>query len=179
MWFRKNIDPEKIKVKNSSELHKRGLKIISHLPHLEYPQFREPREVAQRMMVMVAVFQLRMGAPKEVIYSWLSSNQLLPICTAYEQKILETEYSDLNPKIQTDIYWSIEAIWSFAWIGKLHNNLTFNSGVQDNLNSLLPNIEQNESSKLFVNNFKFRRHVEIFVMLDKFYRALGWQGIII
>jgi len=84
---------------------------------------------------------------------------------------LETEYSELPEQTQIDIYWFVEAIWAFAWIGGLHNNLTFNTGVEDPFASLIPNIAKNEPVKKFISNFRLRNEVEIFEMLDKFYRA--------
>jgi len=65
----------------------------------------------------------------------------------------------------------VEAIWTFAWIGGFHNNLTFDTGVEDSLVSMTPNIEDGESAAPFINKFKLRGQSEIFVMLDKFYRV--------
>ena len=84
---------------------------------------------------------------------------------------LETKYSELPEQTQTDIYWFVEAIWTFAWIGGLHNNLTLNTGVEDSLTTLIPNIARNEPAEKFISNFRLRKKIEIFEMLDKIYRA--------
>ena len=171
MWLKKKIKPEKIKNKNTKELLSSGIEVIEHLPYLDNPEFRESKEIARRTMVLTALFQLHLEAPREVIKKWLKENGLLMNLNAEELEYLETEYSDLPKQTQTDIYWFVEAIWTFAWIGGLHNNLTLNTGVEDSLASLIPNITKNETAEKFITEFKLRNQVDIFKTLDKFYRA--------
>lgn len=171
MLFQKKIKPEIIKKKNTKKLRSSGIEVIEHLPYLDNPNFREPKEIARRTLVLTALFQLHLQAPREVIKKWLDENGLLTSLNADELEYLETEYSELPEQTQTDIYWFVEAIWTFAWIGEFHNNLTLNTGVEDSLASLIPNIVKNEPAKKFISEFKLRNQVEIFEMLDKFYRA--------
>lgn len=171
MWFQKKIKPEEIKVRNTKQLRSLGIEVIEHLPYLDNPEFREPEQIARRMMILTALFQLHLEAPKDVIKKWLEENRLIAYLSEEELKYLETEYSELPEQTQIDIYWFVEAIWTFAWIGGLHNNLTLNTGVEDSLASLIPNIAKNEPAKKFITEFKLRNQVEIFEMLDKFYRA--------
>jgi len=171
MLFQKKIKPEIIKKKNTKKLRSSGIEVIEHLPYLDNPNFREPKEIARRTLVLTALFQLHLQAPREVIKKWLDENGLLTSLNADELEYLETEYSELPEQTQTDIYWFVEAIWTFAWIGEFHNNLTLNTGVEDSLASLIPNIAKNEPAKKFISEFKLRNQVEIFEMLDKFYRA--------
>ncbi|WP_272149275.1 DUF4272 domain-containing protein [Tenacibaculum aiptasiae] len=171
MWFNKKIRPKRIKKVNTRNLKKNGIEVIDHLPFLDKPNFKDPMEIAERMMILVAVFQLHLGAPNEIIKQWLSGNELMDKLTEEELFFLNTKYAELPEQSQTDIYWYIEAVWSFAWVGGLHNNLTFNTGVENSLITLIPNIQKNESTKQFISNFKFRNQIEIFEMLDKFYRV--------
>ena len=171
MWFQKKIKPEKIKDSNTRQLRSLGIEVIEHLPHLDNPKFREPKEVARRTMVLTALFQLHLEAPREIIEKWLQENELMNYLSKKELEYLEREYSELPEQAQIDIYWFVEAIWTFAWVGGLHNNLTLNTGVEDSLASLIPNIAKNEPAERFVSEFKLRNQVEIFEMLDKFYRA--------
>lgn len=171
MWFQKTIKPKKIKDKNTKLLQSNGIEVIDHLPYLDNPDFRKPEDIARRMMIMNALFQLHLQAPRKIIKKWLKENNLIDYLNEDEFVYLETEYSELPDQIQIDIYWFVEAIWAFAWIGGLHNNLTLNTGVEDSLASLIPNIAKNESAETFVSEFQLRHQVEIFEMLDKFYRA--------
>lgn len=171
MWFQKKIKPEKIKERNTKQLRSSGIEVIEHLPYLDNPEFRKPEEIARRTMVLAALFQLHLQAPKDMIKKWLEENGLLASLSEEELGYLETEYADLPEQTQIDIYWFVEAIWTFAWIGALHDNLTLNTGVEDSLASLIPNIAKNEPAEKFISEFKLRNHIEIFEMLDKFYRA--------
>lgn len=171
MWFDRKIKPDKIKKKNTRELRLVGIEVIEHLPVLEEPEFSDSAKVARRMMVLLAIFQLWLRAPNELIKKWLVENGLITELTEEELSYLESDYADLPEQSQIDIYWYIEAIWAFAWIGGLHNNLTLNTGVEDSLKSLVPDIQKNEFTAAFISAFKLRSRVEIFEMLDKFYRA--------
>ena len=148
-----------------------GIEVIEHLPYLDNPDFREPKEIARRTLVLTALFQLHLQAPREVIKKWLDENGLLTNLNVEELEYLETEYSELPEQTQADIYWFVEAIWTFAWVGGLHNNLTLNTGVEDLLETLIPNIAKNEPAEKFISNFRLRKKIEIFEMLDKIYRA--------
>jgi len=171
MWFQKKIKPEKIKDRNTKQLRSSGIEVVEHLPYLDNPEFREPEEIARRTMVLTALFQLHLQAPRDIIKKWLEENGLMDYLNEEELEYLETEYSELPEQNQIDIYWYVEAIWTFAWIGGFHNNLTLNTGVEDSLAKLIPNIAKNEPAKKFISEFKLRNQVEIFEMLDKFYRA--------
>ena len=171
MWFQKKIKPEKIKISNTRQLRSSGIEVIDHLPYLDNPEFREPVKIARRMMILTALFQLNLEAPKNVIKKWLEENGLITYLTVEELGYLETEYSELPEQTQIDIYWFVEAIWTFAWIGGLHNNLTLNTGVEDSLATLIPNIAKNEPAEKFISDFSLRNQIEIFEILDKFYRA--------
>lgn len=171
MWFQKKINPEKVKDRNTKQLRSSGIDVIGHLPYLDNPEFREPDEIARRTLVLSALFQLHLQAPKDIIRNWLEENELITYLTEDELEYLETEYSELPEQTQTDIYWFVEAIWTFAWVGGLHNNLTLNTGVEDSLVTLIPNIAKNETAEKFITDFRLRNQIEIFEMLDKFYRA--------
>ena len=165
MWFKKKIDLARIKAKNSKTLRRNGIEVIDHLPQLEFPDFRDAEQVAKRMMVLVALFQLFLQAPKEVILHWIEENDLMDQLTEQERQFLKKDFRELSEQAQTNIYWFVEAIWAFAWIGGLHDNLTLNSEVY------IPNIEKNEPAAPFIKRFSLRPQIELISMLDKFYRA--------
>ncbi|REK61603.1 MAG: DUF4272 domain-containing protein [Bacteroidetes bacterium] len=165
------IDPEKIKTENTSYLKGIGIEVIDHLPYIEVNEFQEDENVAKRCLVLAALLQLYFGAPNDFIESWLKENNLTEYLTSEEQKVLNTSQDDLSDQDKTDLYWTIEAIWALAWVGNKHNDLTFNTGVEDSLANMLPSFRDNESSESFINGFKIRSKEEIFTKLDQFYRA--------
>lgn len=171
MWFKRKINPEKIKLNNTKELCLIGIDVIEHLPYLETPEFRNSTEIARRMMVLTALFQLNLNAPRAVIKNWILENQLENSLTVKENRFLDIEYKDLTDQEKNDIYWYVESVWTFAWAAGLHNNLTLNTGVEGSLSDLTPNIANNASAKSFITNFKLQGEKKIFIMLDKLYRA--------
>ena len=118
-----------------------------------------------------AFIQLHFGAPNDFIRYYLLENGLLSELTNDENTRLEESYDSWEEQDKTDLYWSIEAIWALAWAGKKHSNLTLNTGVENSLSSCLPNFQENESAKGFIENFSLRSEKEIFTTLDSFYRA--------
>jgi hypothetical protein len=169
--FGNEINPEKIKNKNTKLLKKWGIDVIEHLPWVEVNKLRSAKEIAERCIVLSALFQLHLGAPKEFIKNYLIKNDIINSLSPKEHKLLEANYADLKEQDQINLHWSIEAIWALTWVGKKHKNLSFNTSVEDNLAEMLPNFEQSESPKKFITSFKILKHKDIFNELDQFYRA--------
>jgi hypothetical protein len=169
--FGLEINPKKIKEQNTSYLKSIGIEVINHLPYIDLNEFQSDKDIARRCLVMAALLQLNFGAPNEFIENWLNENNLMEYLTPNEQHILGTKFSDLTEQEQTDLYWTIEAIWALSWVGKKHSNLTFNTGVEDTLANMLPSFQNNESGAEFIEKFKSKPKKEIFTMLDRFYRA--------
>lgn len=169
--FSFRINPEKVKHQNTSYLKSIGVDVIDHLPYIELNKFRSNEDVARRCLVMAALFQLSLGAPNEFIEDWLGENELLDCLTSHEQHLLSSPFKEISEQEQTDLYWVIEAVWALVWVGSKHNNLTFNTGVEDTLAGMLPSFQKNESGAQFIKKFKLRSTKEIFTKLDQFYRA--------
>lgn len=169
--FNFGINPKKVKKKNTSLLKGMGIDVIEHLPYIELNEFQNDRDIARRCLVLAALLQLHFGAPNEFIESWLKENNLMEFITPNETHILDTQYSDLTEQEQSDLYWTIEAVWALAWVGRKHNNLTFNTSVEDTLAGMTPSFQDNESGEGFIEGFSSRPAKEIFTKLDQFYRA--------
>lgn len=171
MWFKRKLNPEKIKINNTKELLANGIEVIKHLPHLDLPSFRDPQQIARRAMVLVALLQLHFGAPTDVIHDWIIDNHLEGELTENEKTYLKVKFDDLPEQDQINIYWYIEAIWTFAWVGGLHHNLSLHTEVENSLAEMIPSPIKKISVSAFIENFKIRNEKEIFTTLDKFYRA--------
>ncbi len=169
--FSSRINPEKIKKQNTSFLRGMGIDVIEHLPYIELNEFHNDKDIARRCLILAALLQLNFEAPNEFIENWLKENKLIQYLTPNELHILATMHSDLTEQEQTDLYWTIEAIWTLAWVGGKHSNLTFNTSVEDTLSGMLPSFQNNESSAEFIKGFNSRPAKEIFIKLDQFYRV--------
>ncbi len=169
--FKKRYNPEKIKIENTKQLLKQGIKVIDHLPYIEKNTHRKADEIAKRAITMAALYQLEFGAPKDYISNYLQENNLADQLTPQEKKLLEIDYDELEDQQKINLSWSVEAIWALTWVGNKHDNLTFNTPVEDSLSSTLPNYQDNEPADKVISKFKLRPEADIHKMLDLFYRA--------
>ena len=169
--FGNSINPQKIKKQNTKQLKKLGIEVIDHLPWIEPQTFRSAHEIANRCVLLAALLQLHFGAPKDFIAKYISDNDLSESMSSEEKRILQVGYERLEEQEQINLYWSIEAVWALAWVGKKHNSLTLNTSVENTLAEILPNVEKNDPADNFRNGFVIRSEKEIFTQLDKFYRA--------
>lgn len=169
--FKKRYNPEKIKKENTKQLLKLGITVIDHLPYIEKTPHRIATEVSKRAIAMAALYQLAFSAPRDFVSDYIQENQLVDQLTKQEKELLETDYEDLDPQQKINLSWSVEAIWALAWVGKKHDNLTFNTPVEDSLAGYLPNFQANEPAVDFISSFKIRSESDTHKMLDLFYRA--------
>lgn len=165
------INPKKVKKTNTQYLKSKGIIVIEHLPIIDARQKRTDKEIASRCIVMAALIQIYFEAPKDYILHYLVEHELMSHVSYEEKKYLNIDLKDLSEQDQVNLYWTIEAIWALAWVGRFHENLTFNTSVEDSLVNMLPDFESNESPEEFIRSFKSRKFSQLFTELDKFYRA--------
>ncbi|TQV75192.1 DUF4272 domain-containing protein [Aliikangiella marina] len=165
------MDPQKIKEQNIKYLQRSGIKVIDWLPHINISEFRCDRDVAIRSVILAALLQLHFGAPNDFIEDYLKRNRLYTALTKKEKRLLTLGLDEWPNQDRIDLEWSIEAIWSLQWAGGKHNNLTFNTFVEDSLASMLPDFARNETADEFIKSFTLLDKEKIFTELDKFYRA--------
>ena len=164
--FFSRINPQKIKKKNTKALSKIGIIVPEHLPALDTTKFRSARETAERCIVLATLLQTHFGATNEFVLSYLKQNNLMTHLTEEESALLGEDYKEWEEQTKIDLYWSIEAIWALTWCGGFHDNLSFNSGVENSLASYLPSFAKNEPAQDFLNTFKLRSEKEIIEKLD-------------
>lgn len=167
----KQYNPEKIKIENTRQLLEQGIRVIDHLPYIEKNTHRKADEIAKRAITMAALYQLQFGAPKGYISNYLQDNNLTDQLLSQEEELLKTEYNELGDQQRVNLSWSVEAVWALTWVGNKHDNLTFNTPVEDSLASTLPNYQENEPAFKAISKFKIRPEADIHKMLDLFYRA--------
>jgi hypothetical protein len=165
------INPKKIKKNNTKYLKSIGVDVIDHLPWLDITTPRRESDVAKRCLILAAILQMHFGAPKDFVKDYLNENNLLDAISPKEREIIEKGYENLKDQEKTNLYWSIEAVWALAWVGSMHQELTFNTSVESSLSSMLPNFQEKESPNEFIKNFRIRSKKEIFKQVDIFYRA--------
>ena len=171
MFFKSKLNLEEIKAASSLKLKNLGLNDVVHLPILDEPSFRDDEAVAKRSLAMMGILQLMFNVPNNIIKEWLIENSLINELTDHEKYLLDTSFDRLNVQNQIDLHWTIECLWAFTWMAGKHKELTLNTSVEDTLEAMFPSIENKESIDEFIKDFKLRPEVEIFSLLDFFYRA--------
>lgn len=169
--FNFGFNLNKIKSENTESLRRAGIEVIDHLPVLDDAEVRAETLVARRWIAMAALLQLHFKAPEAFIKEYLDENGLLEALSSEENEILNTGYENLNEQQKTNLYWTIEAIWALAWAGQKHESLTWNTGVEGSLASMLPNFAEKEAAQSFVASYRLRSKKELFSKLDMLYRA--------
>lgn len=169
--FNFGFNLNKIKSENTKALRRAGIEVIDHLPVFDDAEIRTDDAVAKRWIAMAALLQLHFKAPEPFIKDYLVENGLLEALTSEEKEILSAGYESLNEQQKTDLYWTIEAIWAFAWAGQNHDSLSLSTGVEDSLASMLPNFAEKEAAHSFIASYSLRPKKELFSKLDMLYRA--------
>jgi len=162
-----------IKVQNDKLISKKGYKFNQWLPILETPVMRSIEEIRSRMAVMNALINIAFEAPTYLMKDWIENNNLAAYLSEEEKQILETENGDLTQIQVNSLLWYLEALWSFMWLTKMIDSLEPEENVGDEMASLLPNLEQGESNQKLESLEALRPELEIYKMLDFYYR-LHW-----
>lgn len=162
-----------IKAQNDKLISKNGYKFNQWLPILETPAMRSIEEIRDRMAVMNALINIAFEAPTYLMKDWIENNNLATYLSEEEKQILETENEDLTQIQVNSLLWYLEALWSFMWLTEMIDSLEPEENVGDEMASLLPNLEQGESNQKLESLEALRPELEIYKMLDFYYR-LHW-----
>jgi Domain of unknown function (DUF4272) len=168
-------DDEKhlIKSANDARILKAGYKVCAWLPILETPQLRSLDEIKGRMAVMNALINVSFGAPTDYINSWLEKHHLSKHLSAEETQILSTDEQKLSELELNGLRWYLEGLWALMWATKMVDKLDAEQFVGDNQASLMPDLENAEDNKKIDVLKNLRPEIEIYTMLDYYYR-LHW-----
>ena len=143
------------------------------MPYISHTSPRSNNELAQRTLIVLAFFNIYLGATYEAIHAWLDEHHLLPYLSAEENLLLNQlkENSKIEEKENNLLGWYVESLWALMWVGSHIDSLDPEMHVSNNLVELVPNIEKNESGHLLMSKTKIRPYREIYRMLDLYYRV--------
>ena len=169
------------KIINSLEVKRRSEKIILNvggeildwLPTIDLAEPRSQDEIINRALILNAMFQLHMNAPKHYIANWLEDNYLLHALTPTEAAILSSQDA-LTEEKHYELYWSLESLWAIAWATDLIDDLPFNHEVGSELAMLSPNLQLNEDGSKYINTMQLRSIESVYAMTDLYYRVHWW-----
>ncbi len=163
--------PNHVKEESERIIRALGGDVLDGLPWLDRTRPREPKEVADRALVMNALLQIYFGAPTNIIDAWITSNDLRASLSRRESQILRKSSTELSQQEKVDLYWYMESLWTLVWAGALIPDIPIAQPVGDDLASLLPNLQIGENAARFRGGFSLRPFHETYQMLDLYYRA--------
>ena len=167
------INPQEVKNRSEKIITNAGGLILEWLPTLELPKPRVLNEIINRALVLNAMYQLHMNAPKFYIADWIEKNSLTTTLTPKEISILSSP-DELTDKEHYELFWSLESLWAIAWATNLIHDLPFNDQVGSELANLSPNLQLNENGYKYKSTMKLRPIKSIYEMLDLYYRLHWW-----
>jgi len=167
------INPQEIKSKSEQIILSAGGEILDWLPTLEISKPRSVQEIINRALVLNAMFQLHLNAPKYYIADWIEQNSLATELTPNEFAILCSP-NELSHEEHYQLYYSLDSLWAIAWATNLIQELPFNQDVGDELAKLSPNLQINENGDKYQSTMHLRSIKSLYMMLDLYYRVHWW-----
>jgi len=162
-----------IKTDNDNLIASKGYRFNNWLPLLENPKLRTIKEIKGRMSVMNAIINIAFEAPTYIIKEWIENQNLTQYLSDSEKEILGIENEDLTQLQINTLLWYLEALWALMWLTNMIEELEAEKFVGDEMAELLPNLEQDESNEKLDNLQVLQSEIEIYKMLDYYYR-LHW-----
>lgn len=167
------INPQDVKKKSEKIINDIGGDILDWLPTIELPEPRQLNEVINRALILNAMYQLHMRAPKAYVANWIEVNFLTAELTTKELAMLSSP-SELTDEEHFELYFSLEALWAIAWATNLIDSLPFNQQVGGELAGLSPDLRLNENDSKYKSSMRLRSVGSIYEMLDLYYRLHWW-----
>lgn len=168
-------EDQKIKTRelNNQRIESKQYRFNSWLPILEDPNTRTLEEIKGRMGVMNALINISFEAPVTVIRKWIDQNGLTPYLSNWEHEILLKDNEELSDYEINSLRWYLEGLWAMMWAANMIHNLDETQWCSDEMASMLPNLERNETNEKINMVSELRTDEEIYEMLDLYYR-LHW-----
>jgi hypothetical protein len=168
------LDPVRVKTKSESVIRKLGGQVCDWLPVLGETAIRTQEQLVGRSLVMNALLNVYFKAPISVVSDWIARHGLQEHLSDEERKLLNERNDELSEQERTNLYWYIEALWALMWAGALAFELNPALGVPETMASLTPNLQRKENGAKFSEKMQLRPYVELFEMLDLYYRLHWW-----
>lgn len=168
-----SIDPLEIKRESEKIILNAGGDILDWLPTLDPVKPRTLDDVIKRALVLNAMYQLHINAPKYYIANWLEENDLTSELSPQEHTILYSQ-NELTEEDHYSLYCSLDALWALIWATSLINDLPFNQPVGNELAGLSPNLQIDADGTKYENTMQLRSIKSLYQALDLYYRVHWW-----
>jgi hypothetical protein len=166
------MDPMEIKNRSEQIMQLYSCPINNTVSPLKFVKVRPAREIIERTAVMNAMLQIYFGTKIDYVRKWVDIQKLAHRLSPFEAMILQKKNKELTEEENTNIYWYIESIWAFFWVGGYITDLSVDKPVQECITKLIPNIKRGDDYSVLNNMFP-QPDEEIYQMADLYYR-LHW-----
>ena len=150
-----------------------GGEILDWLPIRELGEPRPQQQIINRAVVLNAMHELCLKAPKSIISEWILENDLWQDLSFEEESILRSE-NELTYDELGLMYWSLDSLWALVWATGLVSSLSFEEEIGDELAGLSPDLKINENGDKYNQNMILRPAILLYEMRDLYYRAHWW-----
>lgn len=161
-----------IKIRSEEVILKLGGEILDWLPICELTTPRPIEQIINRALILNAMFQLCMKAPKYIILQWIIDNGLEHDLTPYEWSILHTD-DELDDGDYNFIYSSLDSLWALSWATGLSPSLSLDEHI-GNLAQMSPDLQLNENGDKYIQTMQLLPPISLYEMRDLYYRAHWW-----
>jgi Domain of unknown function (DUF4272) len=162
-----------IKAANDKLILEQGYRINEWLPILDDSKIRSLEEIKGRISIMNAVINIAFEAPTHEIKNWIIKHKLTKYLSESEQLIIDKPNDHLNNFELNSVMWYLESLWALMWVVEMIDTLDAKVPVGDNMAQLLPDLENEEDNSKVDEATGLRSELEIYTMLDYYYR-LHW-----
>lgn len=141
MW-----DPERLRDQTQERLVQLGFPVVPpHLPILWEPtdgySLRPIRDIIARTVVLNVAVAVSYGMPRDLARRWITDNVVGDALSPLEAAVVDGDEAVDLAEIQVQV----EAIWAFAWVLSLGEELSPNALCPEDLVSRVPDLKKNES----------------------------------
>lgn len=161
-----------IKKKSEEIIINLGGEILDSLPICELNTPRPIEQIINRALILNAMFQLCMKAPKYIILQWIIDNGLEHDLTPYEGSILHSD-DELDVGDYNFIYSSLDSLWALFWATGLTPSLPLDECI-GNLAQMSPDLQMNENGDKYIQTMQLLPPISLYEMRDLYYRAHWW-----
>jgi Domain of unknown function (DUF4272) len=162
-----------IKENNEKLIESQGYKINIWLPVLDDPKIQSLDVIKGRISIMNAVINIAFEAPTHIIKNWIIEQKLTKHLAESEQLIIDKPNDHLNNFELNSMMWYLESLWALMWVVEMIETLNPSDKIRDDMASQLPNLENEEGNEKIMAVNILRSEIEIYTMLDYYYR-LHW-----
>ncbi len=160
------VDSKRVRAQVEEALRIRGVPLLSHLPLLDSPSFRDATEVACKVVGSFCIAGLANNADPLLLLEWLGEEKALDVLDLQEHALLQRK--SFTDEELNEASWRGESITALCWSIGILEELPWPSDTPD-YGALFPFIPPEISIERFLATSELRGAQDLFFNLDMYY----------